>query len=102
MAKDSDKCQVLARRKQELGHALTHGFSPEAIELLADKLKAAAVAMLKKYAGTFAHVGGAPGHSEWKSLQARWEGLTVDEVIELSARWGSKPTLRDVRFVGVG
>ena len=98
MAKDSNKRRVLARRKQELDHAIMHGFTSEALQLRAEKLRSAAVAVLKKYRGAFAHVEGASGHSTWESLQARWEGMKVGEIIELSAQWGSKPTLSDVRF----
>ena len=102
MAKDSNKLGVLARRKRELDHAIAHGFSLEAVQRRTEKLRAAAVAVLKKYRGAFAHVEGAPGHLRWEALQARWEGLSVDEVIELSARWGPEPTGRDVRFGDAG
>ena len=102
MAKDSNKRRVLARRKQELDYAIAHGFSPEAVRLRAEKLRAAEVAVLKKYRGPFAHVEGAPGHSTWEAMQARWEGLSVDEMVELSAGWGPEPTLRDVHFGAAG
>ena len=102
MAKDSNKLRVLARRKQELDHAIAHDCSPAAVQLRAEKLRAAAVAVLKKYRGAFAHVEGAPGHSSWEALQSHWEGLSVDEIIDLSARWGREPTLRDVRFGDAG
>ena len=58
--------------------------------------------MLKKYRGSFAHVQGGPGHSTWESFQARWEAMPVDEIIELSAKWGTRPTIRDVQFGGSG
>ena len=99
MARDSNKQRVLARRKQELDHAMTHGYSAAALHMRADKLRAAAVAVLKKCRGPFAHVEGGPGNSVWKSLQARWEGLAVDEIIERSAGWGQRPTLCDLERV---
>ena len=87
MAKNSDKRLVLARRKQELEHAMRHGYSTEVIHVRAEKLKAAAIAVLKKY-----HA------ANWEFLRARWEVLTADEIIELSAGWGPQPTHRDARF----
>ncbi len=89
MAKDSDKLRVLTRRKQELDHAIRHGYPAAAINVRAEKLRAAAFAVLKKYRDLFAH---------WEALQARWESLTADEIIELSAGWGTRATLRDVRL----
>ena len=49
MAKDSDKLRVLTRRKQELDHAIMHGYSAEAINVRAEKLRLAALAVLKKW-----------------------------------------------------
>ena len=98
-AKDSNKHRVLTRRKQELDHAMAHAYPAAAIHIRADKLRMAAVAVLKKCRGDFAHVEGGPGNSAWKSLQALWEGLTVDEIIELSAGFGPRPTLRDLERI---
>jgi hypothetical protein len=98
VAKDSNKLRVLTRRKQELDHAIAHGYSAESLRIRAEKLRVEAIAVLKKYRGDFAHIEGAPGHSIWKSLQTRWEGLTVEEIIERSGGWGPQPTVRDVRF----
>jgi hypothetical protein len=98
VAKDSDKRRVLIRRKQELDHAIANSYPARALHVRAEKLRAAAIAVLKKYRGAFAHVEGGPGHSAWESFQARWAAMTVDEIIELSAGWGTPPTLCDVRF----
>jgi hypothetical protein len=91
MAKDSDKRRVLTRRKQELDHAIRHSYSMEAVTLRAEKLRAAALAVLKKYRSR----GGLAGE---ESLQARWEGLSVEEIVELTVGWGPQPTLRDIRL----
>jgi hypothetical protein len=90
---------VLDRRKQELDHALKHGYSADAVQVRAEKLRAAAIAVLKKHRGAFAHIEGAPGNSTWKSLQASWEGLTVGQIIEITAGWGPRPMLRDLEHV---
>lgn len=98
MAKDSDKRSVLNRRKQELDHALRHGFPPAAVEVRVEKLRAAAIAVLKKNSGPFALVEDGPGNAAWKALRARWEALSVDEIVALTAEWGSQPTVRGIRF----
>jgi hypothetical protein len=98
MAKDSDKLAVLHRRKTELDHALKHGFSAIAIERRAEKVRAAAIAVIKKYRGPFAHVEGGPGSQEWKELNERWNQFSTAEIITLVHRWPSSPTIRDVRL----
>ena len=89
VAKDSDKRRVLARRKQELDHAIRHGYLAETINVRVEKLRAAALAVLKKYPD-----------ANWESTRARWEVLTADEIVEISTGWGPQPTLRDVQFGG--
>ncbi len=69
MAKDSDKRSVLDRRKQELGHALNHDLEAAVIARRADKVRAAALAVIKKYRRPFAHVEGEPGNKEWNELK---------------------------------
>jgi hypothetical protein len=87
VAKDSNKLRVLARRKQELDHAIAHGLSSDALHKRAEKLRTAAVAVLKKYRNAIASS---------ESFQMRWAELTVDEIIRLSVKWGSQPTLRNI------
>ncbi|WP_146119339.1 hypothetical protein [Blastopirellula marina] len=48
MARNSDKLQLLQRRRLELRHAIEHGMSDEAIEIRCEKIKEAAVAVVKK------------------------------------------------------
>ncbi len=83
MAKDSKKRPVLDRRKKELDHAIKHGLTAEVIARRAEKVRAAAITVIKKERGSFAHVEGAPGNEEWKMLTARWEQLTTAEILEL-------------------
>jgi len=99
MAKDSDKRSVLDRRKKELDHALKHDLAPAAIARRAEKVRAAAIAVTKKYRGAFAHLEGARGHREWKELTEKWEQLTTDEIVELVRQWPPRPAIRDVRLM---
>lgn len=99
MAKDSNKRQVLNRRKQELDHALNHGFEAAVIARRAERLRTAAIVVIKKLRGKFAHVSGAPGNKEWIALTERWQRFTTDEIVELSKKWQAVPTLQDVHLV---
>lgn len=96
MAKDSNKRRVLDRRKEELDHALKHDLAPAAIARRAEKVRAAAIAVIKKYRGPFAHVEGGPGNTRWRELEQRWDQLTIDEIVEIVRRWPPRPALRDV------
>ena len=98
MAKDSNKRAVLNRRKLELDHAITNEFSASAIVRRAEKLRAAALAVAKKYCGDFAHLEGCPGNRDWIELKTQWEQFTIDEVIEIASHWPEKPTVRHVRL----
>jgi hypothetical protein len=102
MAKDSNKRRVLNRRKEELDHALNHGFKPAVIARRADRLRAAAIAVVKKLRSDFAHVSGAPGNKEWIELTERWERFTTDEIVELAKKWPAIPRLQDVKLVRHG
>jgi hypothetical protein len=99
MAKDSDKRRLLNRRKQEIDHALNHGFDAAAIACRADKLRTAAIAVIKKFRSDFAHVSGAPRKKEWIELTERWERFTTDEIVELAKKWEAIPSLQDVQLV---
>ena len=99
MAKDSDKGRVLVRRKRELDHALNHEFAAAAIARRADKVRAAAIAVIKKNRGPFAHIEGGPGNREWNELKERWEQLTTDEIVELVKHWPPRPAFRDVQLI---
>lgn len=101
MAKDADKRRVLVRRKRELDHAITHNLSSEILRKRAEKLRAAAIAVLKKCRDAFAHIEGAPGNSDWESIKAKWDGLSVEQIINLSTHWNSQPTLKDLQFKGL-
>ncbi len=98
MAKDSDKRRVLQRRKQELEHAIKHSYSIERVQTRAEKLRSAAIAVLKKYGGPFVLVEGTRDNSIWIAMQMRWESLLISEIIGLSSRWGTHPTVRDVQI----
>ena len=99
MAKDSDKRSVLVRRKKELDHALKHDFATAAIARRAEKVRSAAIAVIKKHRWAFAHLEGAPGNREWKELKERWDQLTTDEIVALVRQWPPRPAIRDVRFM---
>ena len=96
MAKDSNKHAVLVRRKKELDHALKHEFSAAAIAKRAGKVRAAAIAVIKKYRGPFGHLEGQPGNREWKELKETWAQLTTDEIVQLVRSWPPSPAIRDV------
>lgn len=98
MAKDSNKSRVLQRRKQELDHALDNAYPPEAVRVRAEKLRAAAIAVLKRCGGPFPLVRGTWGNVAWTTMRARWEALSVREIIGLSSRWGACPRLRDLQI----
>ena len=98
MAKDSDKGRVLQRRKQELDHALKNAYPLAAVQVRAEKLRAAAIAVLKQHGGPFPMVEGTWGHTAWTMMRARWEALSIREIIGLSSRWGACPTFRDIQI----
>ncbi len=98
MAKDSNKVRVLQRRKQELDHALKNAYPAEALQVRAEKLRSAAIAVLKKYGGPFPMVEGTSGNVAWTTVRARWEALSISEIIGLSSRWGAQPSYRDLQI----
>jgi len=98
VAKDSDKRRVLQRRKQELDHALKNAYPLAAVQVRAEKLRAAAIAVLKKHGGPFPLVEGTWGNIAWTTMRARWEALSISEIIGLSSRWGTHPTFRDIQI----
>ena len=98
MAKDSDKRAVLNRRKLELDHAINNEFTASAVARRAEKLRAAAIAVAKKYRGDFAHLEDCPGNRDWIKLKEQWEQFTIDEIIEIALNWPERPTVRHVRL----
>ena len=98
MAKDSNKSRVLQRRKQELEHALRNAYPLGAVQVRAEKLRAAAIAVLKKCGGPFPMVKGTWGNIAWTTMRARWEALTISEIVGLASRWGTHPTSRDLQI----
>jgi hypothetical protein len=91
VAKDSNKYRVLVRRKQELDHALRHGYPLEKVYMRAERLRAAVLSVLKKRAT-----------ASVDSLRARWEGLSVEDITAITAGWGPHPTRREIRLVDLG
>ncbi len=89
MAKDSDKGRVLQRRKQELDHALNNAYPPAAVQVRVEKLRAAAIAVLKSNGGPFPTVKGTWGNIAWTTMRARWKALSIGEIVELSSQWGT-------------
>ena len=98
MAKDSNKNRVLQRRKQELDHALKNAYPPEVVQVRAEKLRAAAIAVLKKYGGPFSQVKGTWNNIAWTTIRARWEALSISEIVGLASRWGTHLKLRDLQI----
>jgi hypothetical protein len=94
LAKESNKYRVLVRRKQELDHAISHGMPLAALHKRAEKLRAAVVSVLKKR-GSSCYMY---HDTYWTTFQARWEALSVSEVIELASKWCAEPNVRDLRI----
>jgi hypothetical protein len=91
-----NKHAILARRKKELDHALKHDLGEHVITKRAEKLKAAAISLIKKCRGPFAEVEGSPYHQKWIKLNARWDELTTDEIVALASKWPANPGIREV------
>lgn len=100
MAKDSNKRIVLVRRKKELDHALKHDLGPDSVSKRAEKLRAAAIALIKKCRSPFAEVEGGPGNKEWTELNQQWEQLTIEEIVALVSKWSSNPGMREIQLSG--
>ena len=98
MAKDSNKSRVLQRQKQELDHALKNAYPLEVLQVRAEKLRAAVIAVLKKSGGPFPMIEGTTGNIAWTTMRARWEALPIREIIRLSSQWGTHPTFRDIQI----
>ena len=45
--------------------------------------------MLKKHGGPFPLVEATWGNIAWTTMRARWEALSISEIIGLSSRWGT-------------
>jgi hypothetical protein len=95
MAKNSNKLAVLARRKNELDHALKHDFSSEAVAKRAEKVRSAAIAVIKKFRGDFADYEG--GSDGWNELPQKWKQLTTSEIAAIVGKWRPNPGAREVR-----
>lgn len=104
MAKDSDKRAVLAKRKVELEHALKHEFSDALITKRAEKLRFAAIRLIKKELGRDYSMpsDGVPvfpessQYMDWFRLTMKWDALSTAEIIELAGDWPDNPTVRDL------
>ena len=94
MAKDSDKQAVLAKRKVELAHAVNHSFSDSIIAKRVEKLRSAALKLLKKESHRSLY-----DSQDNSELNKKWDSLTHPEIIEIANKWPDNPSIRDLQRI---
>lgn len=104
MAKDSNKRAVLAKRKLELEHAIRHDFSDSIIAKRVEKVRFAALKLIKKDLGQnyTMPLDGIPlqpessRYMDWFRLAEKWNSLASSEIVELVKQWPDNPSVRDL------
>lgn len=99
MARNSDKLQLLQRRRLELRHAIEHGMSAEAIANRCEKFKEAAVAVVKKTVVRCHPFRRAENDANFQETFLFWQSLSVPEIIEINNKWPERVNYQDVRRV---
>lgn len=87
-----DKLGLIARRKQELDHAIKNGFDQAQIALRAERVRAAVLTALKKYRVRSTLVDKKPVSTR----ESKWANVPTDEIIEVTRLWKDRPTLGDI------
>ena len=98
MARNSGKISRLSRRKGELEHAIKHEFKYEVIMMKAEKVRAAALIVLKKSRPPFFEYDDTEEIRIWKALEDRWRSLSLEEIVEIVPRWPDSFSMRDIRL----
>lgn len=99
MAKNSDKQALLEKRRKELIHACTNNFADHIISRRAEKLRLAALGLIKKELGRYEHIKPSNRHDAWQKLVLTWNNITVNQIIELAKTWPEHPTLRALGYL---
>jgi len=95
---DSDKRAILAKRKLQLKHAVRNELAPEYVAKRIEKVRSAALAVLKKYRGAFANVTDAPGNQAWELQKQEWSDLTHPQILNICETWPENPNIQHVRL----
>ena len=92
MAKDSNKRAVLAKRRVELLHAIAHDFSETVVSQRLEKLRFAALKLIKKESNVSLH-----GSTNYDELTEKWNSLSQTQILELANDWPDNPSIRDLQ-----
>ena len=98
MKRDSDKQSRLARRKRELDYAIKHELGEKVITRRVNKVRDAALTMLKKYRPAFFDYNESDEVRDWVALEERWQSASTEEILAKVALWREKPAVSELHF----